>query len=105
MFKSSTQLGIVELASLHVAFDKTQFVEQEALPSDSSRVGAVWERANKDGSRDKRYADNRELPLMEYGEITFKSESGIYEKYMVSNCRAAEKFVISLQSFIEELYS
>ncbi len=33
-------------------------------------VGSTWKYANKGGSRDKRYKDNREIPVMEYGELT-----------------------------------
>ena len=35
---------------------------------------------------------------MEYGEITFKSSSGIYEKYMFSNAKASEGFFNALQA-------
>jgi prophage antirepressor-like protein len=42
---------------------------------------------------------------MEYGEITFTSESGIYEKYMISNCSSAEKFVRSILNFTDQLNS
>jgi hypothetical protein len=103
MFKSQTQLGIVDLVELQVSFSTTQFVEQETVPSDSRRVGEVWERSNKDGSRDMRYAKNKPLPLMEYGEITFSSTSGIHEKYMVSNCLSARAFVDAFQTFIVKL--
>ena len=61
------------------AYEATQFIESEAIPPDGTKVREVWEKSNKDGSRDKRYAENRQLQVMEYGEITFRSGSGIYE--------------------------
>jgi len=67
-------------------------------------LSEVWERSNKDGSRDKRFADNRKLPVMEYGEITFRSDTGIYEKYMVSDCASADDFVTSFKDFMANLY-
>ena len=54
----------------------------KAIPPDGTKVGEVWKKSNKDGSRDKQHAENRQLQVMEYGEITFRSGSGIYEKYM-----------------------
>lgn len=36
---------------------------------------------------------------MEYGEVTFRSESGIHEKYMFSDAEAAENFVGLLLEF------
>jgi prophage antirepressor-like protein len=80
-------------------------LETQTVPKDSNKLYDVWERSNKDGSRDKRFAENRQLPVMEYGEITFTSESGIYEKYMISNCSSAEKFVRSILNFTDQLNS
>jgi hypothetical protein len=105
MFNSPTELGVVELSDLSVEFSRTQFVEQEALPSDSARVGEVWERSNKDGSRDKRYAENKLLPVMEYGELEFRSKSGVYEKYMISNVSAASSFADALRNFTAAISS
>lgn len=103
MFENPSRLGILELSELKVSFERTGFLETEFVPSDSKQLSGVWERSNKDGSRDKRFADNRQLPVMEYGEITFRSDTGIYEKYMVSNCVAAESFAIAFQEFIANL--
>lgn len=105
MFNTSAELGIVGLSDLSVEFSRTQFIEEEVLPSDSSRVGEVWERSNKDGSRDKRYADNKLLPVMEYGELEFRSKSGVYEKYMISNASAASCFADALRHFTAAISS
>ena len=105
MYQNPERLGIVELSRLHVSFERTGFLETQTVPNDSNKLSEVWERSNKDGSRDKRFAENRQLPVMEYGEITFKSESGIYEKYMISNCSSAEDFVRSILNFIDQLTS
>lgn len=99
MFDSLSSLGILDIAELDVSYEVTRFIETEVLPPDSTKVGEVWEKSNKDGSRDKRYVDNRQLPLMEYGEITFASRSGIYEKYMFSNAKVAEDFCCALEEF------
>ena len=100
MYDSPIQLGVLELSKLSISFERSQFVEQEIVPLDSKRVGEVWERSNKDGSRDKRYADNKLIPVMEYGEITFRSSSGVHEKYMISDARNAERFASALTKFV-----
>jgi hypothetical protein len=99
MFESPSRMGILDITELEVEYEATRFVETDAIPPDSQQVGEVWEKSNKDGSRDKRYAENRQLPVIEYGEITFRSGSGIYEKYMFSDPRKAEGFVDALQAF------
>ena len=99
MYGSPSRMGILDITELEVDYKPNRFIEQETVPQDSKRVGEAWEKSNKDGSRDKRYSENRKLPVMEYGEITFRSGSGIYEKYMFSDAEAAERFVDSLLEF------
>jgi hypothetical protein len=105
MYQNPQRLGIVDLTNLDVSFERTGFLETEMPPKDSKQLSEVWEKSNKDGTRDKRFADNRQLPVMEYGEITFSSKSGISEKYMISNCDSAKEFVQSIQYFISKLQS
>ena len=94
VFKIEWELCIIIRIKLikEVDYEATRFIETDTLPPDSKRVGEVWEKSNKDGNRDKQFAENRQFPVMEYGEITFKSSSGIYEKYMFSNAKASEVF-------------
>ena len=99
MFESPSRMGILDITELEVEYEATRFVETDAIPPDSLQAGEVWEKSNKDGSRDKRHAENRQLPVIEYGEITFRSGSGIYEKYMFSDPRKAQGFVDALQAF------
>ena len=99
MYDSPSRLGILDITELDVDYQANHFIEREIIPQDSKRVGEAWEKSNKDGSRDKRYAENRQLPVMEYGEVTFRSGSGIYEKYMFSNAEAAKNFVSLLLEF------
>ena len=99
MFESPSRLGILDLADLAVTYEATQFIETESIPADALKVGDAWEKSNKDGSRDKRYKENRQLPVMQYGEITFRSGSGVYEKYLISDAKKAEEFAEALQEF------
>jgi len=99
MFESPSRLGILDLADLTISYEATQFIETDFVPSDALKVGDAWEKSNKDGSRDKRYKENRQLPVMQYGEITFRSGSGVYEKYLISDAKKAEEFAEALQEF------
>lgn len=99
MYDAPSRMGILDMTELEVDYQPNHFIEKEAVPKDSKRVGEVWEKSNKDGSRDRRYLENRQFPVMEYGEVTFRSTSGIYEKYMFSDAEAAKSFVDSLLEF------
>ena len=99
MDDSLSKLGILDMNELEVDYKPNRFIEKETIPQDSKSVGQAWEKSNKDGSRDKRYSENRQWPVMEYGEVTFRSGSGIHEKYLFSDAEAAESFVDSLLKF------
>jgi len=77
-----------------------QFQEQEGVPGDSKVVGQAWAKANKDGSRDKRFADNFQIPVALYGEVTLKSESGLWEEFQLSNPDRLQQFLNSMNAFV-----
>lgn len=80
-----------------------QFYEQEGVPRDSKVVGHTWAKANKDGSRDKRFIDNFQIPIALYGAVTFKSESGLWEEFQFSNPDHLQNFLNSLNAFVSSL--
>ena len=63
----------------------TRFIESEKSSCDASVVGSTWKYVNKSGGPDKRFKDNRELPICLYGEIELKSASGLNTILMFSN--------------------
>src|SRR5579864_5204623 len=77
-----------------------QFQEQEGVPGDSKVVGQAWAKANKDGSRDKRFADNFQIAVALYGEVTLKSESGLWEEFQLSNPDRLQQFLSSMNAFV-----
>ncbi|HEY7405366.1 MAG TPA: DUF4236 domain-containing protein [Candidatus Angelobacter sp.] len=82
-----------------------KFQEQECVPSDSTVVGQTWAKVNKDGSRDKRFANNFQIPIALYGEVTFKSESGLWEEFQLSNPDRLQQFLNALSSFVSSFQS
>jgi hypothetical protein len=89
-FASSTNFGLVEYTDLQVRVDDVHFQEQSQIPGDSEVIGQTWTKANKDGSPDRRFANNRQIPVVRYGMLNFKSSTGLNEEYMVSNWPAVQ---------------
>jgi Protein of unknown function (DUF4236) len=89
--------ALIDLNDVEIKCTGTSFIEQESLPRDSEQVGQVWAKSNRDGSPDRRFRDNYQIPLMRYGEISFCSKTGLNEVYQVSNCRAVEAFQRALK--------
>jgi hypothetical protein len=82
-----------------------QFQEQEGVPRDSKVIGQTWAKANKDGSRDRRFADNFQIPIAVYGQVTFKSDSGLWEEFQLSNPDRLQQFLNSLNAFVTSFES
>jgi hypothetical protein len=82
-------LAGVPYDELSATTDVTRFIETEGQPRDARQVGSTWRYANKDGGRDRRFNNNRQIPIMEYGEIQLRSKSGMNIIVQVSSPAAA----------------
>jgi DNA polymerase-3 subunit epsilon len=54
-----------------------RFIESEAPPTDAQCVGTTWQYANKSGGPDRRFKNNRRLPIMLYGRLTLTTPQGL----------------------------
>lgn len=84
--------ALIDLRDLQVTTDGVRFQETESVPRDAEVVGQTWAKTNKDGSPDRRFKENYAIPICLYGQIAFRSQTGVTEEYMVSNAAAALAF-------------
>jgi hypothetical protein len=86
-------VGSVSYYHLSFGSRATSFIEDEAPPSDAQQVGTTWRFVNKSGGPDRRFANNRQLPILQYAELKFQSGSGLNEQIQASNVLCAQAFV------------
>jgi hypothetical protein len=98
-----SDFALVEWRELSVESAVSRFIETEQLPGDSEVVGHTWAKANKDGSPDRRFSDNYQIPIAKYGELWLRSPTGIYEAYTVSNFPKTEDFAAAILHHKEAL--
>ena len=91
--------ALIDLRELQVSAEHRGFHEEEGVPSDASIAGHTWAKTNKNGSPDRRFKDNYQIPICIYGNITFQSETGVTEEYMVSNADAAQAFAEAVKRY------
>ena len=100
LYRVSRQaFAVIDCRETEIAMESCGFIEEGQVPPDAQVVGQTWKYANKNGSPDRRFSHNYQIPVALYGQITFKSPSGLHEQYLISNCRAAEEFVTAWQAF------
>jgi hypothetical protein len=95
--------GLVELTNINLEAVRVSFVETHGVPSDSQVLGQTWIKANKDGSRDRRFSGNRQIPIAEYGELTFKSATGLLESYQFSSYAKSRDFAAAFSAHADAL--
>lgn len=87
------KIGALNYSDLSMGITSTRFIEEHGtVPSDAKVVGRTWEYVNKSGGPDKRFSNNRELPICLYGELTIRSEDGkVNTKLMFSKYSSVVK--------------
>lgn len=98
-FVSQQAFALVDIRDVTLNYNPVSFIEEESVPSDAEVVGHTWKKANKDGSPDRRFANNYQIPILKYGDIRLMSESGLNEAYMISNERLAQAFGEAFANF------
>jgi hypothetical protein len=84
--------GAVSYDSLNVSFSPTRFIEDQAVPPDARVVDYTWQYVNKNGSPDRRFSNNRQIPIAQYGFIQFQSRTGMNIHLHASNLDTANYF-------------
>lgn len=104
LFKDNQRFGIFDLKEITGNLTFTQYHEEQKVPSDGEQIGQTWKKANKDGSRDRRFQGNNfQIPIMKYGSLTFESDDGLQESYMFSNAELFTDFAYALESHLKAL--
>jgi len=99
LFKNYQQFSIHDLGLVSVDLSSTAFQEEERVPPDSEVVGHTWKYANTNGTPDRRFSNNYQVPIARYGWMRLWSESGINDAYMFSNFGAFDAFSYSFARF------
>jgi hypothetical protein len=89
---SAETFALVDMMEVEIESASAAFIEEETIPTDTRIVRQTWKKANKDGSPDRRFAGNYQIPVVEYGRLAIRSESGLNEEYMLSNFAAVAQF-------------
>ncbi|MES2467744.1 MAG: hypothetical protein V4675_10620 [Verrucomicrobiota bacterium] len=99
----SGRVGAVGYHELTVKVSQRHFIEDTA-PPDAQIIDHTWRYVNKNGSPDRRFASNKQLPVCLYDQFHFASRSGINEIIQVSRAgfgHGLEQAIQQLAKFSE----
>ncbi len=83
LVEENKRFGAVRYESLRTAV-RDQRMIMEVAPPDARVVGQTWKYVNKNGSPDRRFKDNRQLPICLFEEIGMVSDGGFKGLLQVS---------------------
>lgn len=95
--RDGSDFALMDLAGLKVDATATRFTETEGVPGDAVVVGHTWAKSNKDGSRDRRFTNNSQIPVASYGEMTLSGQGGFREVFMTSRVGPCRDFAAAVQ--------
>ncbi|MBH9538650.1 DUF4236 domain-containing protein [Novosphingopyxis sp. YJ-S2-01] len=72
-------VGAVPYDRLKIRWEDSNFIEEGVVPSDTQIVGRTWKHPNKSGGPDRRFKDNREIPICLYESVYLSSDNGLNE--------------------------
>jgi hypothetical protein len=101
------EVGAVQYADLSLDIRQVRFIESDSVPSDAQVVDQTWQFVNKKGGPDRRFSNNRQLPVALYEEIGFRSSSGLNELVQASKVGTGEvlRSAIAWMSTADEIPS
>jgi len=88
-----SHIGTIPYISFRASWQTTRFIEAASVPGDARVVDRTWRYTNKRGGPDRRFANNKEIPVVEYAETLLSSDQGFNVVMHVSSVDAARQFV------------
>ena len=100
LFKNYKKFSIHDLKDVDISIQASSFQEEQGVPKDSEVIGYTYKYTNKNGQPDKRFSNNYEIPVVRYGDLQLRSNSGINDRYQFSDF---DKFIEFAKAFTTHL--
>jgi hypothetical protein len=85
LYRDGLGYGAIAYSDFRVTQGFTRFIESEGVPSDATVVDHTWRYVNKSGGPDRRFNNNRQLPVLQLGVLVFTSSKGLNIQLNTSN--------------------
>lgn len=96
-------VGAVSYENLQVYQRNQRFIESGSVPKDATIVDYTWQYQNKSGGPDKRFSNNRRLPMALYSEVDFTSSTGLNERIQFSRPDVGKRLIQQLAELIKDV--
>lgn len=70
-------VGAVSYGALLAQEERSLFIESESVPGDANVIDHTWRYVNRNGAPDRRFKNNRQLPICAYSKLNLSTSSGL----------------------------
>ncbi|WP_316839827.1 DUF4236 domain-containing protein [Pedobacter gandavensis] len=99
MYSSKENFAIIGLDEIDFEQSYVRFTETGSVPRDSKIIEKTWAKVNKNGSPDKRFKGNYQIPIVRYGDIRLRTKTGVNEEYEFSNYEFTQEFGTAFKAY------
>jgi hypothetical protein len=92
ILKRGNKFGASFYKNITIQKSSVRFIEEESVPGDATIVDHTWKYVNKSGGPDRRFSNNRQIPICLYTDYEFYSEKGIHEVITTSKAGGMDSF-------------
>jgi hypothetical protein len=98
LIREGRRYNDIPYSSLRTSVAPSRFIENGSVPRDATQVGTTWQYVNKSGGPDRRFKNNRQLPVMQYAELTLLGPGRYANTWQLSRPAAAQTLHMALES-------
>ncbi len=91
LIRDGKHFSDVDYGALASGFSPQRFIESKGKPRDGQQVDTTWQYVNVKGGPDRRFKNNRRLPVMLYGEVDLAAPGGLHWLMQFSQAPLAER--------------
>lgn len=103
MYARTGDFAIIGLEEIALECLQVRFTETEQVPPDAEIIDRTWVKVNKNGTPDRRFKGNYQIPVVRYGELLLRTNTGLNETYMLSDYKAAHAFGEAFEEYRKSL--
>lgn len=90
------RFGAISYPDLRIDHQPSRFIEDGRQPSDAQIVDYTWQFTNKSGGPDRRFNNNRQLPVCLYDSLHLSSPTGLNELFQFSRTGVTDSLATAI---------
>jgi hypothetical protein len=75
---NKNNIHVIDTNGISISYKDDYVIWHDSLPKDAEVARWTWQNVNNDGSRDRRFSENKQVPVCKFGTITLQSEEGLH---------------------------